>query len=84
MMGADYYESDRSFETHQVQGGPKIGVGRDCRITRTIIDKNARIGDRVTISPEGKPAEMDGANFFIRDGIVVIPKNAVIPNGTVI
>ena len=60
---------------------PPIGIGRNCVIDRAIIDKNARIGDGVVITPEGKSANLDADNYFIRDGIVVIPKNAVIPAG---
>jgi len=77
VMGADYFELDSAAES----GQPPIGIGRNCVIERTIIDKNARIGDGVVISPEGKPAHVDAENYFIRDGIVVIPKNAVIPAG---
>ena len=77
VMGADYFEEDRQ------PGGavPPIGVGRNCVIDRAIIDKNARIADGVVITPEGKPAQFDAENYFIRDGIVVVPKNAVIPPG---
>jgi glucose-1-phosphate adenylyltransferase len=77
VMGADYFELDSATKS----GRPPIGIGRNCVIERTIIDKNARIGDGVVISPEGKPAHVDAENYFIRDSIVVIPKNAVIPNG---
>jgi glucose-1-phosphate adenylyltransferase len=77
VMGADYFELDLATES----GRPPIGIGRNCVIERTIIDKNARIGDGVIITPEGKPANVDAENYFIRDGIAVIPKNAVIPNG---
>ncbi|MBA3881454.1 MAG: glucose-1-phosphate adenylyltransferase [Chthoniobacterales bacterium] len=78
VMGADYFETDhRSVPT----GCPLIGVGRNCVIDRAIIDKNARIADGVVITPEGKPPNFDGGNYFIRDGIVVVPKNAVIPEG---
>lgn len=81
IMGADFYESDR-------EGCPsvptKIGIGRNCRIRQAIIDKNARIGDDVVIDPEGKPTDFDGDNYYIRDGIVVVPKNGTIPSGTVI
>ncbi len=76
VMGADYFELG---ETDLSQ--PPMGIGRNCVIERTIIDKNARIGDGVVITPEGKPADLDAENYFIRDGIVVIPKNAVIPAG---
>ena len=61
---------------------PRIGIGRGCNIQRAIIDKNARIGDNVVISPEGKDEEMDGEGFYIREGIVVIPKNSIIASGT--
>ncbi|MFN2622468.1 MAG: glucose-1-phosphate adenylyltransferase [Chthoniobacterales bacterium] len=78
VMGADYYETDPTPDRHRL---PPIGIGRNCVIDRAIIDKNARIADGVVITPEGKPADFDGGNYFIRDGIVVVPKNAVIPAG---
>ena len=62
--------------------GPEMGVGKNCVIDHAIIDKNARIGDNVVITPEGKPENSDGENYFMRDGIVIVPKNAVIPSGT--
>ena len=77
VMGADYFELNRDDDS----GAPPIGVGRNCVIDRAIIDKNARIADGAVITPEGKPANLDADNYFIRDGIVVIPKNAVIPAG---
>ena len=51
-------------------------------IDRAIIDKNARIGHGLAITPDGKASTEDGPNDDIRDGVVVIPKNAVIPTGT--
>ena len=77
VMGADYFEQDRPADSTQ----PAIGIGRNCVIDRAIIDKNARIADGVVITPEGKPTDFDGDNYFIRDGIVIVPKNAVIPAG---
>jgi len=77
IMGADYFEEDQPSDA----GAPAIGIGRNCVIDRAIIDKNARIADGVVITPEGKPASLDAENYFIRDGIVVVPKNAVIPAG---
>ncbi|PYK92485.1 MAG: glucose-1-phosphate adenylyltransferase [Verrucomicrobia bacterium] len=77
VMGADYFEQDR----HGDLARPPIGIGRNCVIDRAIIDKNARIADGAVITPEGKPENLDADNYFIRDGIVVIPKNAVIPAG---
>ena len=59
-------------------------MGGNTRIENTIVDKNARIGADCIITPEDKSDHLDGENFFIRDGIVIIPKNAVILDGTVI
>lgn len=81
VMGQDFYDTpDRDSPV----GAPPMGIGHGAHIERTIVDKNARIGDNVRISPDGKPLNMDGANFFVRDGLVVIPKNAIVPSGTVI
>ena len=84
MLGSDYYESQESILAHQQAGKPRIGVGVNTRIENTIVDKNARIGDNVVISPAGKAETVDHPLYYIRDGIVIIPKNGVIPNGTVI
>lgn len=84
MLGNDYYESAASILEHEAQGKPRIGIGQNCRIENAIIDKNARIGDNVIISPDGKPENVDHPLYFIRDGVVIIPKNAIIPAGTVI
>jgi glucose-1-phosphate adenylyltransferase len=79
MMGQDNYETVTQRE--ESAGLPARGVGQNCKITRAIIDKNARIGDGVVItSHAGKPNE-DGDCYFVRDGIVIIPKNAVVPDG---
>jgi glucose-1-phosphate adenylyltransferase len=84
LMGHDDYETPREIETGKSLGMPPLGVGRNTYIERTIVDKNARIGDNVRLSPEGKPENYDGDNFYIRDGIVVVPKGGVIRSGTVI
>jgi glucose-1-phosphate adenylyltransferase len=84
LMGSDYYEAMESIVEHEKIGEPRIGIGANCRIENTIVDKNARIGDRVVISPAGKPEKLDHPRYYIRDGIVIIPKNGVIPHGTVI
>jgi len=80
VMGQDYYETPERARP----GAPPLGIGRGSWIERAIVDKNARIGEGVRISPEGKPPDLDGPNFYVRDGIVVIPKNGVVPSGTVI
>jgi glucose-1-phosphate adenylyltransferase len=83
-MGCDYFESQESIEQSGREGSPPMGIGRNCRIENTIIDKNARIGDNVVISPKDKPDTVDHDLYFIRDGIVIIAKGAIIPSGTVI
>jgi len=83
-LGCDYFESKESIAEHERTGKPRVGIGANCRIENAIIDKNARIGNNVTISPAGKPDNVDHPLYFIRDGIVVIPKGGSIPDGTVI
>jgi glucose-1-phosphate adenylyltransferase len=83
-LGSDYYESQESVDRHEREGQPRIGLGTNCRIENAIIDKNARIGNDVKISPAGKPENLDHERYYVRDGIIIIPKDAVIPHGTVI
>ena len=84
MMGCDYYESLESIQQHAARGVPRVGIGKNVRIENAIIDKNARIGDDVVISPAGKGDSVDHPLYYVRDGIVIIPKNAIIPSGTVL
>ena len=79
IMGADYYAG----APHRKSDCPPPGIGKNCRIERAIIDKNVHIGDNVVITPEGKPNHFDHEEglYFIRDGIIVIPKDSVIPEG---
>src|SRR5690606_13815277 len=79
-LGCDYFESKESIAEHERMGKPRVGIGVNCRIENAIIDKNARIGNNVTISPAGKPENLDHPLYYIRDGIVIIPKNASIPD----
>jgi glucose-1-phosphate adenylyltransferase len=84
LLGCDYYESESSIRQYAERGLPRIGVGFNTTIENAIIDKNARIGRDCRISPAGKPDKADHPLYYIRDGIVIIPKNGVIPHGTVI
>jgi len=84
IMGLDDYETAEETQAGIARGIPPLGIGKNTFIERAIIDKNARIGDNVRISPEGKPENFDGDNFNIRDGIVVVPKGGIIRSGTVI
>ena len=61
-----------------------MGIGRDCVIERAIVDKNARVGRGVRIVNEAGHQEADGDGYYVRDGIVFIPKEGVVPDGTVI
>jgi glucose-1-phosphate adenylyltransferase len=84
MMGADFYESEEERKINiEAQRSP-LGVGYNCVIKNAILDKNARIGNHVWIVNEKKLDFFDADNYHIRDGIVVIPKNSFIPDGTVI
>jgi glucose-1-phosphate adenylyltransferase len=78
IMGADFYAGAAGTDPNR----PAPGIGRNCRIERAIIDKNVHIGDNVVITPNGKPDKLDGELFSIRDGIVVIPKDTIIPSNT--
>lgn len=77
LMGADGYEGDVPRQA----GDPPLGIGRGCHIEGAIIDKNARIGDGVTITPKAPGVNEDHPFHFVRDGIVVIPKNYAVPPG---
>jgi glucose-1-phosphate adenylyltransferase len=76
LMGADYYEPGK-----RVSSIP-IGLGPDCDIQGAILDKNARLGAGVVIRPFPRDVDEDHETWFVRDGIVVIPKDAEIPAGT--
>jgi glucose-1-phosphate adenylyltransferase len=84
IIGADSYETPEEIEAAWKGGEPPMGIGDDSIIDRAIIDKDARIGRGVKIVNEGKVRERDGANYFIREGLVIVPKGAVIPDGTII
>lgn len=79
LMGADYYE-ENATRPHEIP----IGIGPGCHISGAVIDKNARIGTNVIISPFPRGTEENRQHWSIRDGIVVIPKSTVIPPGSVI
>ena len=84
MMGGDYFEAPNEIEKNLEKEIPPLGIGKNCHIKNAIIDKSARIGDNVTLSPEGKEDKEEGDGYFVRDGVIVILKSAVIPSGTVI
>ena len=85
MMGADYYDEENPKFLEDGER-PKIplGIGKNVTIEHCIIDKNARIGDGVIIRRQPDDLNLDGDNYYVRDGITVIPKGAIILPGTVI
>ncbi len=83
MMGADYYESP-GIATSNDTGELRIGIGKNCKISNAIIDKNARIGDNCVLSPHGRPDMWENDFAFVRDGVLVVTKNARVPSGTVL
>ena len=84
LMGADFYESDTLQAENAHAGIPDIGIGKKCLIQNAIIDKNARIGDNAVIANTKNLDNHDSDNYYIRDGIVIVPKDATIPPDTVI
>lgn len=84
IMGSDYFETAASREENQANNTPDIGIGAGTKIERAIIDKNARIGRNVHIRHLPNRPEQEHKNWVARDGIVIIPKNAVILDDTVI
>jgi glucose-1-phosphate adenylyltransferase len=84
VMGADWFENPADLRANRDRELPDIGIGRNCTIRNAIIDKNARIGDDVTLTPEGKPdmAESEDGSIFVRDGVLVVTKNGIVPSGT--
>jgi len=84
LMGADYFETPIQQEDNRKRQRPAIGIGEGTVIEDAIIDKNVRIGRNVVIRAAGKDRDMDGQNFYVRDGVVIIPKGSIIPDGGVI
>ena len=84
MMGADYFESNAEREENKRLQRPNIGIGSNCHIENAIIDKNARIGNNVRLSPEGKPDMFEQGDIIVRDGVLLVTKGGIVPDGTVI
>lgn len=85
MMGADYYDDENEKIANHKKGIPCTGIGNNCKIKNTIIDKNAKIGNNCRIGVDGnKYEDGDHGSFYSADGIIVIRKGAVLPPGTII
>jgi len=84
IMGCDYYQSLDDILSNRSKGNPVMGVGKNCIIKKSILDKNVKIGDNVKILNEKKLENFEGENYSIKDGIVIVHKNSTIAPGTVI
>ena len=84
IMGNDYYETIEEMDQDSAKGLPRIGIGERCYIKDAIIDKNCRIGNDVRINGGKHLANTDHALYTVKDGIVVVKKRAVLPDGFVI
>jgi glucose-1-phosphate adenylyltransferase len=77
LLGADYYDE-------QVGTRPPVGIGKDAVLDRVIVDKNARIGEGARLVNEAGVEDFDGDGYFIRSGIIIVPKNGIVKAGTVV
>lgn len=84
MLGADFYETLEEIGAAHAGGLPPVGIGEGSVLERAIVDKNARIGRGVQIHGQVGAPDADGPAFSRRDGIVIVHKGGVIPDGTVI
>jgi glucose-1-phosphate adenylyltransferase len=84
VIGAGKYETLQEMHENRRQGIPNIGIGKNASVSNAIIDRDARVGNDVVIKNAGNHCNFDAATFYVRDRIVVIPKGAIIPDGTVI
>lgn len=84
LLGSDYYGWEDPESRFPKQGPARPGIGDGSHIERTIVDRNASVGQRCKITNTKGVQEGEGPGFYIRDGIIVLLKNAKIPDGTVI
>jgi glucose-1-phosphate adenylyltransferase len=77
LLGADYYDE-------QVGTRPPVGIGKGAVLDRVIVDKNARIGEGARLVNEAGVEDFDGDGYFIRSGIIIVPKNGIVKAGTVV
>ena len=82
IIGADRFETETERKANRDQGIPSLGIGDGSQVEMAIVDKDARVGRGVQILNRAQVQEAHGPNYVIREGIVVIPKGAVVPDGT--
>jgi glucose-1-phosphate adenylyltransferase len=84
VMGADFYENSEDLDYNRRTGIPNIGIGKGSILQNAIVDKNAHIGANVRVLNEKRAMNVDGQGYYIRDGIVIIPKNGILKDGSVV
>ncbi len=86
IMGSDYFESIEEIRNNMARGVPNVGIGENVVIRRAIVDKNTRIGNNVHLVNKDNVETHDGENgcYYIREGIIIVPKNAIIRDGMVV
>ena len=82
LLGADYYETEDMAPARRQRR--RIGIGRNVVLDRVIVDKNARIGDGVRLVNEAGVQDADGDGYYIRNGIIIVPKEGIVADGTVV
>jgi len=82
LLGADFYDADIAAPARRDL--PRIGIGRNVVLDKVIVDKNARVGDDARLVNEAGVQEADGDGYYIRSGVIVVPKDGVIKPGTVV
>lgn len=81
LMGADYYPSDKRAQL-SASNSPELGIGEGTHIEGAIVDKNCHIGKNVVIrKPDGCPEDARCGDVIIRDGVIVVPRGSIIPDG---
>jgi glucose-1-phosphate adenylyltransferase len=84
IMGADYYQSVDQIEANRQRGVPHLGIGQRCHLRGTLIDKNAQVGDDVVLVNAAGVEQADADSYYIRDSLIIVPRNGIVPSGTVI
>lgn len=84
LQGNDYYDGEHSLFDENKDDGIGLGIGKNCRLERCILDKNVRIGNDVIIRAHPDVSNFEGPYCWIRDGITVVPKGTMIPSGTIL
>jgi glucose-1-phosphate adenylyltransferase len=86
LIGSDDFETDADRVQNAKVGRPNLNIGDESHIERAIVDKDCRIGKRVKLLNTAGKTDADGPNgmYYIRDGIICVPRGAIIPDGTVV